>query len=139
MRSDCLLLPGYYPRRLEGPPRRKWIAEFLRNLVNLLSGWPGSNRRHPAPKWDQAPPQAVSDGSQRSQTSDFVRSATEPQSQPLPAVAPVRQNFAAPLLHGRRGLRMVHGGRDGLLITVRDVAAALGVCTATVYRLCADG
>jgi excisionase family DNA binding protein len=52
--------------------------------------------------------------------------------------APLRQKFAAPLLHGRRGLRVLRGGRDGLL-SVRDVAEELGVCTATVYRLCADG
>jgi excisionase family DNA binding protein len=56
----------------------------------------------------------------------------------LPAVAPIRQNFAAPLLHGRRGLQLLRGGRDGLL-SVREVAQELGVCTATVYRLCAEG
>ena len=52
----------------------------------------------------------------------------------MPAVAPLRQDFAAPLLQGFRQLGVVDGGREGLL-AVRDVAAQLGVCTATVYRL----
>jgi hypothetical protein len=60
-----------------------------------------------------------------------------------------RKHFAASLLHGSRGdgescgtresrLRVVDGGRDALL-TVREVAARLGVCTATVYTLCERG
>jgi excisionase family DNA binding protein len=46
------------------------------------------------------------------------------------------------LLHGRRGLGVVGSGRDeadGGLLSVRDVAARLGVCGATVYRLAAEG
>jgi hypothetical protein len=78
----------------------------------------------------------VSEGSQPSQTSDFVRTESEPESQVLPAVAPLRKDFAAPLPHARRDLRVLRGGSDGLL-SVRDVAEELGVCTATVYRLCA--
>jgi excisionase family DNA binding protein len=35
-------------------------------------------------------------------------------------------------------LRVVDGRRDALL-TVREVAARLGVCTATVYALCERG
>jgi excisionase family DNA binding protein len=42
------------------------------------------------------------------------------------------------LLQGSRALGVVHGGREALL-TVRDVAAQLGVCAATVYRLVAEG
>jgi excisionase family DNA binding protein len=42
------------------------------------------------------------------------------------------------VLHSERGLRLPRGGRDGLL-SVRDVAAHLGICAATVYRLCAEG
>jgi excisionase family DNA binding protein len=39
-------------------------------------------------------------------------------------------------VHGPWGV--VRGGREALL-TVRDVAAQLGVCAATVYRLVAEG
>jgi excisionase family DNA binding protein len=42
------------------------------------------------------------------------------------------------LLQGSRGLGVVRGG-PGALLTVRDVAAQLGVCTATVYRLVGEG
>jgi excisionase family DNA binding protein len=35
-------------------------------------------------------------------------------------------------------LEVLHGGRDGLL-SVRDAAEQLGLCTATIYGLCADG
>jgi excisionase family DNA binding protein len=42
------------------------------------------------------------------------------------------------LLQGRPVLGVVRGGRDALL-SVRDVAAQLGVCGATVYRLVAEG
>ena len=55
--------------------------------------------------------------------------------QPLQAVAENRQHFAASLLHGAGGLRAVDGGTDRLL-SVRQVAERLGVCTATVYTLC---
>jgi excisionase family DNA binding protein len=44
------------------------------------------------------------------------------------------------LLQGSRRLGVVTGGRGaGALLTVRDVAAQLGVCTATVYRLVGEG
>jgi excisionase family DNA binding protein len=42
------------------------------------------------------------------------------------------------VLQGSRALRVLRGGREALL-TVRDVAAQLGVCGATVYRLVAEG
>ena len=51
-----------------------------------------------------------------------------------PPLAPNRQHFAASLLQGT-GLRALDGGRDRLL-SVRQVADRLGVCTATVYTLC---
>jgi hypothetical protein len=47
------------------------------------------------------------------------------------------------LLQGsRRLLSVLDGGRGtvlGALLTVRDVAAQLGVCTATVYQLVGEG
>jgi excisionase family DNA binding protein len=60
----------------------------------------------------------------------------------VPPVAPLRQIFAAPLLQRKRALGVVDGGRGGgagALLTVRDVAAQLGVCTATVYQLVGEG
>ena len=42
------------------------------------------------------------------------------------------------MLQGRRALAVV-GGADEALLSVRDVAARLGVCTATVYWLVAQG
>ena len=42
------------------------------------------------------------------------------------------------MLQGSPALGVVRGGREALL-TVRDVAATLGVCAATVYRLVAEG
>jgi excisionase family DNA binding protein len=60
----------------------------------------------------------------------------------VPPVARLRHVFAAPLLQGSRALGVLDGGRGpgtGALLTVRDVAAQLGVCTATVYQLVGDG
>jgi len=58
----------------------------------------------------------------------------------VPPLAPLRQVFAAPLLQGsRRALAVVGGGAGEALLSVRDVAARLGVCTATVYRLAGEG
>ena len=34
---------------------------------------------------------------------------------------------------------VVGGGEDAALLSVRDVAARLGLCAATVYRLAAEG
>ena len=42
------------------------------------------------------------------------------------------------MLQGSPTLGIVRGGREALL-AVRDVAAQLGVCGATVYRLVAEG
>jgi excisionase family DNA binding protein len=42
------------------------------------------------------------------------------------------------VLQGRRALGLVGGGDEGLL-SVRDVAARLGLCTATAYRLVSEG
>ena len=57
----------------------------------------------------------------------------------------VPNRLAAPLLHGPnapapagKALRVVDGGK-GHLLTVRAVAARLGVSTATVYKLVAGG
>jgi excisionase family DNA binding protein len=69
--------------------------------------------------------------------------------QPSQAFASLDANFASPVLPQpppeedglrgrRRRLRVLTGGREALL-SVREVASYLGVCTATVYKLCACG
>ena len=102
------------------------------------SGIPGSNRRHSA--WECAPGAlaGVARGSSPSQATDSVRGGIGGEVQRVPPVAPLRQVFAAPLLQGSRALAVVGEG-DGALLSVRDVAARLGVCTATVYRLASEG
>ena len=58
-----------------------------------------------------------------------------------PRIAPSRSPFVTRLLPGSRTaperLGVLRGGRDGLL-SVREAAEQLGLCTATVYGLCAD-
>ena len=79
-------------------------------------------------------------GSSGSQASDFVSGGIGGEVQGVPPVARLRQVFAALLLQGSRRLDVVAGGRGaGALLTVRDVAARLGVCTATVYQLVGEG
>ena len=68
----------------------------------------------------------------------LVRRAHGGAVQGLPSLARFRREFAAPALQGSRPLGVVRGGREALL-TMRDVAAQLGVCAATVYRLVAEG
>ncbi len=57
-------------------------------------------------------------------------------------LAPVRSPFVTRLLPDPTTtvarLAAYEGGEDRLL-SVREVAARLGLCTATVYGLCADG
>jgi len=53
--------------------------------------------------------------------------------------APVRSPFVTRLLpEAAARLGLLQGGNDGLL-SVREAAEQLGLCTATVYDLCADG
>jgi hypothetical protein len=106
------------------------------------SGIPGSNRRHLAWEHAEATSGGVAPGSSPSQATDFVRGEIGGGSRGVPAVAPVRQIFAAPLLQGSRALGVMDGGRGGdpgAPLKVRDVAAQLGVCTATVYQLVGEG
>jgi excisionase family DNA binding protein len=74
-------------------------------------------------------------GSSGSQGGGRIREQGAAGFQPSQGLAQNRQHFAASLLHGAGGLRAVDGGRDRLL-SVRQVADRLGVCTATVYTLC---
>ena len=55
--------------------------------------------------------------------------------------APFSSPFAAPVLQRkrRRGLRLVDGHPERALLPVREVAKLLGVCTAIVYELVANG
>jgi excisionase family DNA binding protein len=65
-----------------------------------------------------------------------------PRSQEFRTVAPVRTPFVTRLLPGSAAttarLEVLRGGKDGLL-SVREAAARLGLCTATVYGLCSEG
>ena len=78
-----------------------------------------------------------------SQPVDSIRFDAPGRVQPSQPVAPFSKDFAAQVLHGQPGragrrLRTVRGGAEDLL-TVREVAKRLGVCTATVYALCDRG
>ena len=61
---------------------------------------------------------------------------------PSSPLAPNRQYFAASLLQGSgaesRHLRALDGGKARLL-SVKEAADRLGVCTATIYTLCDRG
>ena len=57
-----------------------------------------------------------------------TRSADDAPLQPTPPEATIRKDFASPLLPD-----------FAASLTVKEVAARLRVCTATVYRLCAAG
>ena len=62
--------------------------------------------------------------------------------QPSQPLASNRKHFAASLLHGTgletHALRSIEGGKSKLL-SVKEAASRLGVCTATVYSLCERG
>src|SRR2546427_1485684 len=55
---------------------------------------------------------------------------TDAGSQGTTIIPPVTEDFAT---------RLLPRGRVAQLLTVREVAAQLRVCTATVYRLCTEG
>ena len=91
-----------------------------------------------------------------SQVVESVRKRTRVRSQNSQPVAPIRKSFGASLVHGNDGgdgtpgagevarghgtprLRVV-APPPGEMLTVREVAAALRVSTATVYNLVATG
>jgi len=76
------------------------------------------------------------------QVGDRITSDGAARSQESRAVAPVRPPFVTRLLPGSTAtvpdLQGMRGGKDGLL-SVREVAEQLGLCTATVYGLCGEG
>jgi excisionase family DNA binding protein len=60
--------------------------------------------------------------------------------QPSQPVAGSHKAFAAPVLQGAAPARLrVLPGATERLLTVREVAERLGVCTSTVYGLCERG
>ena len=125
---------------MPAPPDAEPLERIRAHL--RWSGREDLNLRHPAPKCDGGAPDGVAGGSSASQGSDFVRGGAGGGFQGVPGVAGFRREFAAPLLQGRRSLGVVGvvGGReDAALLSVRAVAARLGVCAATVYRLAAEG
>ena len=68
-------------------------------------------------------------------------------SHPFAPASPTRTRFVTPLLQGKAAgkgrkpkvLGTLQTGAGGRLLTVREVAAHLGVSRATVYKLCASG
>ncbi len=76
------------------------------------------------------------------QVGEKITTDGAPRSQEFRPVAPVRSPFVTRLLPGSAGtsarLEVLRGGKDGLL-SVREAAEQLGLCTATVYGLCAAG
>ncbi len=70
------------------------------------------------------------EGSSASQTAGNVRIDDRERVQPSHALGAVRSPFAAPVLQPADA---------AVLLSVRDAAAQLGVCTATIYTLCERG
>jgi excisionase family DNA binding protein len=80
----------------------------------------------------------LSKGSKRSQRVENIRGGKGARVQASQRFAEFSSPLAAQGLQRKGGLRVVEGGRDRLL-SVREVAGRLGVCTASVYALCARG
>jgi excisionase family DNA binding protein len=74
------------------------------------------------------------------QVGEKITTVGAARSQEFRTVAPVRSPFVTRLLPGPAAMRpeVLRGGKDGLL-SVREAAEQLGLCTATVYGLCANG
>ena len=73
------------------------------------------------------------------QAGEKIRSDGAPRSQGFQPFAPNRSPFVTRLLpESAARLAVLKGGSDGLL-SVRQAAEQLGLCTATVYGLCAEG
>ena len=98
-------------------------------------------------EWDAAGVQPLQSIAQK--TKDFVTRLlpTSPLRSRLPRVQPseVHPGFdnlgtapPGPTTPTTNDLAVLYGGRNRLL-TVRDAAEQLGVCAATVYRLCGNG
>jgi len=82
----------------------------------------------------------VAAGGRALQVGEKIRSDGAARSQESQPFAPNRSPFVTRLLPGSAAARLavLQGGRDGLL-SVREAAEQLGLCTATVYVLCAEG
>jgi excisionase family DNA binding protein len=93
-------------------------------------------------KQEGRPEQGVGGAGRTLQVGDKITTGGASRSQEFRSVAPVRSPFVTRLLPGSIAtaphLQGMRGGKDGLL-SVREVAEQLGLCTATVYGLCAEG
>jgi|HubBroStandDraft_4_1064222.scaffolds.fasta_scaffold76038_2 excisionase family DNA binding protein len=77
-----------------------------------------------------------------SQARGIVRSEEPASVHPSLAIAPVRTPLVTPVLQGAESQPSViraTGADNGRLLSVRETAHRLGVCTATVYTLCDAG
>lgn len=73
------------------------------------------------------------------QVGEKIRNDGALRSQELRPLAPNRSPFVTRLLPEHAApLAVLQGGGDRLL-SVREAAQQLGLCTATIYGLCADG
>lgn len=76
------------------------------------------------------------------QVGEKITTDGAPRSQESRPLVPNRSPFVTRLLPGSAAtaarLEVLRGGKDGLL-SVREAAEQLGLCTATVYGLCAGG
>ena len=76
------------------------------------------------------------------QVGEKITADGAPRSRESRPLAPVLSPFVTRLLPGAAAttarLEVLRGRKDGLL-SVREAAEQLGLCTATLYGLCADG
>ena len=105
---------------------------LTRILFDCWSGRQDSNLRPPGPEGAQDESQGVSEGGLGSQPVDNI------QEQQAPSLDPMAQNGS---VETPFGARVVHElppdpGPHERLITVRAVAARLGLSLASVYKLC---
>ena len=88
------------------------------------------------------PAVGVGGGGSGLQVGEKITTDGAPRSQESRTVAPHRWPFVTRLLPGTAAtvarLEVLAGGEDRLL-SVREAAEQLGLCTATVYGLCAEG
>ena len=75
------------------------------------------------------------------QAGEKITNRRDPRLHEQAQVAPLSTGFSTRFLPGSDDhaarLAVLRGGRDGLM-SVREAAEHLGLCTATVYGLCAD-
>ncbi len=93
------------------------------------------NLRPPGPKGEKDESHGVSEGGSSSQPVETIQEQQAPTQDPVAESASVETQFGAPVV---RELPPDPGPHE-FLITVRAVAARLGLSSASVYKLCQRG